>query len=371
MKPPGLLTDDKNPGGAVALREPAAFAAAVVDWQRTHGRHDLPWQQPPDPYRVWLSEIMLQQTQVTTVRAYFARFIERFPGVASLAAASVDDVFALWSGLGYYHRARNLHRCAQQIMTQHGGAFPHTAQVLETLPGIGRSTAAAIAAFCFGERVAILDGNVRRVLTRVLGFAQDVSVAANQRVLWDHATELLPRADLARTMPRYTQGLMDLGATICRTRRPTCLLCPLAARCVANQTGTTDKYPVKRPARARTELHWWLLIAQDAQHRVWLQRRPMVGVWPGLYCPPAFESREALDQAAGSTEAEASALEALPVLRHAMTHRELLMHPMRLNVPAKPPAHVGEADRGEWLTSAQWAALGLPAPIRTLLDSLG
>ena len=367
MKPPLRLP--ANDSVAPALRAPAGFSAAVVDWQRMHGRHDLPWQQPPDPYRVWLSEIMLQQTQVTTVRAYFMRFIERFPDVAALAAAPVDDVFALWSGLGYYHRARNLHRCAQQIVEQHGGVFPRIAQTLQTLPGIGRSTAAAIAAFCFGERVAILDGNVRRVLTRVLGFAQDVGLASSQRVLWDHATELLPQGDLAHTMPRYTQGLMDLGATVCRTRRPSCLLCPLASQCVAHQTGTTDKFPVKSPPRARTEMHWWLLIAQDTRGRIWLQRRPMVGVWPGLYCPPVFDSRDLLEQAI-STWAAPNTLQALPVLRHAMTHRELLMHPVRLALSGELPPQVAEADSGDWLASAQWAELGLPAPIRTLLDSL-
>ncbi len=358
---------------APVLREPAAFAAAVIDWQRIHGRHDLPWQQQqpeePDPYRVWLSEIMLQQTQVATVRDYFVRFVERFPDVAALAAAPVDDVFALWSGLGYYHRARNLHRCAQQIVAEHGGAFPRTAQVLQTLPGIGRSTAAAIAAFCFGERVAILDGNVRRVLTRVLGFAQNVGLAPSQRALWDHATELLPHDDLAFTMPHYTQGLMDLGATICRTRRPACLLCPLAAQCVAQQTGNAEKYPVKSPPRPRTELHWWLLIAQDAQGRIWLQRRPLAGVWPGLFCPPAFDSLAMLERVA-AVGAAPNALKALPVLRHAMTHRELLIHPMRLTLPAGLPAHAAEADGGEWLERLQWTQLGLPAPIRTLLDSL-
>ena len=278
-------------------------------------------------------------------------------------------MFALWSGLGYYHRARNLHRCAQQIVAQHGGVFPRTADALQTLPGIGRSTAAAIAAFCFGERVAILDGNVRRVLTRVLGFAQDMSLTSSQRVLWDHATELLPQRDPARTMPRYTQGLMDLGATICRTRRPDCLLCPLSAQCIAHRTGTTDKYPVKSPPRARVELHWWLLIARDARGRIWLERRPLAGVWPGLYCPPAFDSLETLERAM-SVVGEPNALEALPVLRHAMTHRELLMHPMRLALPAGLPAHVSEADNGEWLVPLQWAERGLPAPIRTLLDAL-
>src|SRR6201985_1247873 len=187
------------------------FAERVIAWQRSHGRAGLPWQLTRDPYRVWLSEIMLQQTQVTTVLGYYERFLQRFPTVAALAAAPSEDVLALWSGLGYYARARNLHRCAQAVVAQHGGAFPRSAAQLATLPGIGRSTASAIAAFCFGERVAILDGNVKRVLTRVLGFAGDLASSAQERALWDRATALLPpegqRADIAR----YTQGVMDLG----------------------------------------------------------------------------------------------------------------------------------------------------------------
>ncbi len=338
----------------------------VIDWQREHGRHDLPWQtQPPDPYRVWLSEIMLQQTQVATVRGYFTRFVERFPDVVTLAAADIDDVFALWSGLGYYHRARNLHRCAAQIVELHGGVFPQTAQVLQTLPGIGRSTAAALAAFCFGERVAILDGNVRRVLARVLGFALALDKPSNQQLLWGHATDLLPAHDLARTMPRYTQGMMDLGATICRTRRPSCLLCPLAPCCVAFQAGTQEQFPVRGPRRARTELHWWLLVAQDDCGRVWLQRRPAIGIWPGLFCAPAFDSLQALELALPP----AAVSRPLPVLRHALTHRELLLHPVLVRWSAEPRC-VAEADAGEWLAPRQWAELGLPAPIRTLLGSL-
>ena len=371
LPPAARATAPPPPASAAApaLRQPAAFAAAVIDWQRAHGRHDLPWQtQPPDPYRVWLSEIMLQQTQVATVRSYFTRFVERFPDVAALAAAPIDDVLALWSGLGYYHRARNLHACAQQLALRHGGDFPRSAEALQTLPGIGRSTAAAIAAFCFGERVAILDGNVRRVLARVLGFAQDLGKAANQQQLWGHATELLPRADPARTMPAYTQGMMDLGATICRTRRPACLLCPLASRCVAFQTGTQEKLPVKSASRARTEVHWWLLVLQDAGGRVWLQRRPPIGIWPGLFCPPVFDSRAALDAAAAPL-AGAHALQPLPTLRHALTHRELLLHPLLLQ-PGMARMEVGEGDAGAWLEAQAWAGLGLPAPIRTLLDSL-
>jgi A/G-specific adenine glycosylase len=211
------------------------FASVVIRWQRDHGRHDLPWQQTRDPYLVWLSEIMLQQTQVGTVKAYYARFLERFPDMDALAAADLDEVLSVWSGLGYYSRARNLHRCAQAVRDRFGGKWPRSPDVLETLPGIGRSTAAAIAAFCFGERVAILDGNVRRVLSRVLGFDSDLSKMANQRALWVLAEQLLPVDHLRQTMPAYTQGLMDIGATVCRARGPDCGACPVASVCVARR----------------------------------------------------------------------------------------------------------------------------------------
>ena len=218
------------------------FAARVVQWQATHGRNSLPWQNTRDPYRVWLSEIMLQQTQVITVLDYYPRFLIRFPDVLALAEGHIDEVLALWSGLGYYSRARNLHACACAVVAQHSGVFPSTAELLQTLPGIGRSTAAAIAAFCFSERVAILDANVKRVLTRVMGFGDDLAVAAHERSLWNVATELLPHADLATVMPRYTQGLMDIGATVCLPRKPACLVCPLDAMCVARS------HPAARPS---------------------------------------------------------------------------------------------------------------------------
>ena len=203
-------------------------ATRVVRWQEIHGRHHLPWQQTRDPYRVWLSEIMLQQTQVSTVLGYYARFLERFPDVIALAHAPSDDVMALWSGLGYYSRARNLHRCAQAVVSDHGGSFPRTAQTLATLPGIGRSTAGAIAAFCFAERTPILDANVRRVLTRVLGFDADLAVARNERMLWTHAQALLPSVDIDFAMPRYTQGLMDLGGKLVHAAQSSLLPMPFA-----------------------------------------------------------------------------------------------------------------------------------------------
>ena len=209
------------------------FGKTVVAWQRRHGRNALPWQNTRDPYRVWLSEIMLQQTQVVTVLGYYERFLARWPRVTDLAAATLDEVLAQWAGLGYYSRARNLHACARVVAELHGGEFPATAAGLQTLPGIGRSTAAAIAAFCFGERVAILDGNVKRVLGRVLAFDGDLASSAAEKKLWDRATELLPERDV----DRYTQGLMDLGATVCTARSPDCLLCPVQPLCRAQKAG--------------------------------------------------------------------------------------------------------------------------------------
>lgn len=344
-----------------AKAEPPVFASRVIQWQKTHGRNSLPWQNTFDPYRVWLSEIMLQQTQVSSVLAYFPRFLIRFPDVQSLAAASLDDVLALWSGLGYYSRARNLYRCAQQVMAVHGGQFPLSAELLQTLPGIGRSTAAAIASFCYGERAAILDANVKRVLTRVLGFGADLALAANERALWDQATALLPAQAGLDTMPRYTQGLMDLGATVCSPRQPACLLCPVQPVCHAQREGAPEKYPVKTRKLKRSTESWWLLWAQDAAGRVWLQRRPDAGVWAGLYCLPVFDSREAL-----AASVEKGTLNDLPVFLHVLTHKDLYLHPVQIQWPQGARLNL----RGDWVEALRWPEVGLPAPIRKLLSAI-
>jgi len=342
---------------------PDGFARRIVDWQREHGRHDLPWQ-VTDPYRVWLSEVMLQQTQVATVLPYFRRFVERFPDVRALAAAPLDDVLALWSGLGYYGRARNLHRAAQVIVAEHGGEFPRRSDVLATLPGIGRSTAAAIAAFCFGERVAILDGNVKRVLARVLAFAGDLAEAGAERELWSAATALLP----ASSVEAYTQGLMDLGATVCLARAPRCLLCPVREVCVAARTGTQDRYPVKsrRVARGRRDNAWLDLRWKD---RVWLVQRPAHGVWAGLWSLPEFDSVEALQAATAGWPGRA---EALPTFVHVLTHLDWHLRPVRWTVPARTAARDVAAltapwPEGRWFAIADALALGLPAPLRKRL----
>lgn len=352
------------------------LAAAVVQWQASHGRNHLPWQQTRDPYRVWLSEIMLQQTQVTTVLGYYERFLQRFPDVASLAAAHQDEVLALWSGLGYYSRARNLHKCAQAVVRDFGGQFPRTALQLATLPGIGRSTAAAISGFCFGERAAILDANVKRVLTRALAFGDDLSVAKNEKALWALAEDLLPTDDLPVQMPRYTQGLMDLGATVCLPRNPNCLICPLQTRCRAAAQGNPQDYPVKTRKTKRSTQAWWLLVLRDAAGHTWLQRRPSTGIWAGLYAPPAWEGAvEGLDAVVVPLGAAVQARQDLPAVLHVLTHRDLFLHPVVVQLAGdRPMVAAGEAKDwaagGAWFSPDAWPGLGLPAPVRRLLESL-
>jgi A/G-specific adenine glycosylase len=386
------------------------FAERVVAWQRSHGRSGLPWQHTCDPYRVWLSEIMLQQTQVTTVLAYYARFLQRFPTVADLAAAPIEDVLALWSGLGYYARARNLHRCAQAVVSEHGGAFPRTAAQLAALPGIGRSTAAAIAAFCSGERVAILDGNVKRVLTRVLAYDRDIAQAASEKALWAIATDLLPVAPagepLHAAMASYTQGLMDLGATVCTVRRPACDACPAHAMCRGRASGAPERFPVKTRRLKRGKRAGVLLWLQD-RDRVWLVQRADSGVWAQLWSLPEFDTAVTLERA---VQAWPGTLEWMAPFKHVLTHFDWMLQPLRLtwhgpvsavqqreierldavNAASGAAAYeAGEADAhgdvepaddgdrsvataaaaGRWFTRAELADVGIPSPIRKLLEA--
>lgn len=339
------------------------FAERVVAWQRAHGRHGLPWQ-GRDPYRVWLSEVMLQQTQVSVVLGYFDRFVARFPDVRALAAAPTGDVLALWSGLGYYGRARNLHRAAQAIVDDHGGEFPRSSEALAMLPGIGRSTAAAIAAFCFGERVAILDGNVKRVLARVLAFEGDLGQARAERELWDAATALLPAAGIEP----YTQGLMDLGATLCTLRAPSCLLCPVLGVCAAARAGTQDRYPVKsrRSVRKRRDSVWLDLRWRGA---VWLVQRPATGIWAGLWSLPELDAMSSLEAATADWPGRAEAFEPFT---HVLTHLDWTLRPVRWTFANRTSAasvarSTAAWPGGCWFAPAEALALGLPAPLRKRL----
>ncbi|NUZ06672.1 A/G-specific adenine glycosylase [Piscinibacter koreensis] len=337
----------------------------MIAWQRTHGRHHLPWQNTRDPYRVWLSEVMLQQTQVSTVLGYYKRFLARFPDVRALAAAPLDDVLALWSGLGYYSRARLLHRCAQVVVAEHAGAFPATSAGLEQLPGIGRSTAAAIAAFCFGERVAILDGNVKRVLARVLAFDVDLASGAEQKRLWQHATDLLPAAGIER----YTQGLMDLGAGVCHVRTPACTACPLRVRCAAAASGEPERYPFKtRRLRRGTREAVWLQL--EWRGSIWLVRRDAKGVWGGLWSLPEFASAAEFDAATHGWPGSATVR---PSFTHVLTHLDWTLHPVRWVLPeATAEAAVSRIvdawPSGRWFANDAAPAAGIPAPLRRLLE---
>lgn len=344
------------------------FAQDIVAWQKTHGRNSLPWQNTRDPYRVWLSEIMLQQTQVSTVLDYYARFLVRFPTVTALASAQTDDVLALWSGLGYYSRARNLHRCAQDVVALHGGQFPGSAELLQTLPGIGPSTAAAIASFCFAERVAILDGNVKRVVSRLLAFAGDLASGKNEKQLWVIANSLLPEKNLTQTMPRYTQGVMDLGATICTTRKPQCLICPVQAICQGFAQGEPEKFPVKTKKLKRSVDHLSLLWAQKPDGSVWLERRPASGIWGGLYCLPVFENQEML--LAYLPARNRSRTQLMPTFKHVLTHKDMHLSPLIVGFTASQKMPSTNIDApGKWFLPDQWQLLGLPAPIRKLLEN--
>ncbi len=339
---------------------PSAFSARLIAWQKNHGRHDLPWQCSRDPYRVWLSEVMLQQTQVATVIPYYRRFLERFPDVAALAAASPAAVAEAWAGLGYYSRGRNLHRCARQVVADHGGRFPASAAALEALPGIGRSTAAAIAAFAWGERAAILDGNVKRVLCRHFGVEGWPEAAAVKKTLWALAESLLPAADCGA----YTQGLMDLGATLCTRRRPDCSACPLAATCIARQEGRQGELPAGRQRTAPVEKAASFLLLTDGRG-VLVERRPPAGIWGGLLVPPEGEP-EALLADLGLA---GHPWQALAPVRHSFTHFRLLATPVLCRLASVPSAAARPGR--EWLPLERVGTAALPALFRRLLVGLG
>ena len=323
----------------------AGFASRLLAWHAEHGRHDLPWQQPRTPYRVWVAEIMLQQTQVRTVIPYFQRFMQAFPSVEALAAAELDAVLALWQGLGYYARARNLHRAARQMVAQ--GGFPQDRTGWEALPGIGRSTAAAIMAQAYGRREAILDGNVKRVLCRLFGIEGWPGERTVEQRLWALAERLLPQDE--GVMPDYTQAQMDLGATLCTRARPDCVRCPFADDCIARREGRTGELPAARPRRAlpvRT-VNWQVQLHEG---RVWLVQRPPQGVWGGLWTLP---------------EVDAPRGEALPAFRHTFTHFHLDIMPWLWHSDAVEPAA-----RGRWWPLNEALAAGIPAPVKRILEEV-
>ena len=343
-----------------------SFAKNLLAWFDVHGRSNLPWQHPRTPYRVWLSEVMLQQTQVRTVIPYFERFVLALPTLADLAAAPQDRVLALWSGLGYYSRARNLQRCAQLCVEQHGGNLPGDIEQLAALPGIGRSTAAAILAQAHGDAHAILDGNVRRVLARFHGVHGWPGASAVQKTLWTFAEAHTP----AKRVADYTQAIMDLGALVCTRSKPRCSECPLKEDCVAHREGLTAVLPQAKPQKKIPTRELTMLIVRDGDGRVLLERRPPTGVWARLWSLPQGEDLVQASQVVGSHAAFATGrLAILPEFAHAFSHYRLKVRPMLLQIDNSQNRIADTPDRG-WFAHHELEELGLPAPVRKLLTSL-
>ncbi|MSP87050.1 MAG: A/G-specific adenine glycosylase [Methylotenera sp.] len=340
------------------------FASRLITWQKIHGRHDLPWQNTADPYAIWVSEIMLQQTQVTAVIGYYSKFMQRFPDIATLANASQEDVLQHWSGLGYYSRARNLHHAAMHIIDSHHGLFPQDFDTIQTLPGIGRSTAAAIASFAFNQVQTILDGNVKRVLARHFLVEGWPSTTKVEKQLWQLAEQLLPKVD----MVAYTQGLMDLGATICSRRKPKCSDCPLINTCAAYQQHRVDTLPTAKPRKAIPEKHTTMLILLHGDE-VMLEKRPPTGIWGGLWSFPETEAKLDFDAVVlNQFDITALASKPLPALTHTFTHFKLHIQPQPLHVLKRPPNSC--EPRLMWLNVEDAIGAAIATPIRKILQSL-
>ncbi|MDT8363176.1 MAG: A/G-specific adenine glycosylase [Nitrosomonas sp.] len=344
------------------------FAEKLIRWQLVSGRHHLPWQGNNDAYSIWVAEIMLQQTQVTTAIPYYQRFMLVFPEIATLANATLENVLALWSGLGYYARGRNLHRAARLIMQVHDGIFPTSAAAIEQLPGIGRSTAAAIAAFAFGERCAILDGNVRRILVRYFGISGHPADKLVETRLWQLAETLLPINNHKKSMATYTQALMDLGALVCTRNQPACACCPLQVECIAFAHNQTDQLPTPKPRKTRPDKSiTHLLLIKD--NRILLGKRPPSGIWGGLWCFPEIPfdpgSNNAYSKDLADSADRRTLLPEFPCIAHTFTHLRLHIYPRLIYIGQDVAFE--EKENQCWVTVSQALQLAIPVPIRKLL----
>jgi len=338
------------------------FSQQLISWQKQHGRHGLPWQ-GRDAYRVWLSEIMLQQTQVATVIPYYLRFVASFPDIAALADATEDQVLTHWSGLGYYARGRNLHKAVQLIVKKHRGEFPRDFEQIIELPGIGRSTAAAICALAYHERRAILDGNVKRVLARYCGIEGWAGEKMVEEKLWQQAETLLPECDVAT----YTQALMDMGATVCTRTKPKCVLCPVQADCVALQSERIATLPSPRPRKAVPErLATFLLLMHG--NDILLEKRPGSGIWGGLWCPPQFDDEDAARDWFDRKGMDASEGQRLDIFTHTFTHFKLHITPLKIQLVRKPL--IAAQPGSIWLDAGEALGAAIPTPVRVMLKKV-
>ena len=343
------------------------FTEQLLSWFHIHGRHNLPWQQNPSPYRVWVSEIMLQQTQVSTVIYYYQRFIEKFSSITLLSKAPLDDVLNLWSGLGYYARARNLHRCAQIISQDYQADFPNEVSELIQLPGIGRSTAGAIISFSMNKRGVILDGNVKRVLTRYYAIAEDVNQKSINQKLWEMADQLTPLQNFAE----YNQAIMDLGATVCTRRNPACPICPVQSQCQAYQRHHPHNFPQrKKSAKARVKKSTCMLIIQNHKGSILLLKRPPIGIWGGLWSLPECEMGEDIKTwCIRQWSLEARQVQNLPALSHTFSHFDLTIYPILIQVK-EIHGNIMEAGLQIWYDLSEAMPGGVAAPVSKLLKKI-
>lgn len=340
------------------------FATRIITWQKVHGRHSLPWQNTHDPYAIWVSEIMLQQTQVAAVIGYYAKFMARFPSIAALADATQDEVLQHWSGLGYYSRARNLHNAAQIIVDEHRGQFPQDFDAIVALPGIGRSTAAAISSFAFGRAEPIMDGNVKRVFARHFLVEGWPSLPKIEKQLWALADELMPQTD----MIAYTQGLMDLGATLCMRSKPKCTLCPLVESCGAYATNRVKELPTSKPRKTIPEKQTTMLILRRG-NEVMLEKRPPTGIWGGLWSLPETNDDDFTQVCQQRFGTETAQIAALKPLSHVFTHFKLHINPQPMQVLGTKH-FANEANATIWLDIDDAIGAAIPTPIRKILLSL-
>ena len=350
---------------AATTLTPRQFQRAVLAWYDEHGRKDLPWQKKITPYRVWISEIMLQQTQVSTVIPYFERFMQRFPDVATLAAAPSDEVLHHWTGLGYYARARNLHKASKQIVNEFAGKFPKDIESLISLPGIGRSTAGAIASISMQLRAPILDGNVKRVLSRFYAIAGWPGERAVEQQLWRVAEELTPEDRLRD----YTQVMMDLGATLCTRSKPRCSECPLQKQCIAHRNSTQHEYPGRKPKKTIPVKSTVMLLLENADGAILLEQRPPSGLWGGLWCPPQTDSHDDIAQTLKSLNLSGDNIVTLTPFRHTFSHFHLDITPIRIRVRPNERS-VADALHQRWILAHSPGRLGLAAPVKKLLSQL-
>lgn len=342
------------------------FRERLLTWYETHGRHELPWQHPRSPYRVWLSEIMLQQTQVQTVIPYFEKFLDHFPDIYALANASQDQVLTLWAGLGYYSRARNLHKTAQMIVSHHQGQFPNTLAELTSLPGIGRTTACAILSLAFDLPYAILDGNVKRVLSRFFKMAHP-NVTELEKILWTLAQDCMSNTQCHQ----YTQAIMDLGATCCTPKNPLCLECPLHTQCLAYQDGVVSQYPAKKIKKQRPIKTKTFVLFHNNVHEIWLEKRPDKEIWGGLWSLPSFDIQDSDDDPEfiqKTFKIKPFVFQKLPMVKHNFTHYQLILHPIAIELETNMTLITSlDCTQGQWCHLTELHHYGLPTPIRAII----